>query len=215
MVWAGARSQWLLLFAAGYAGVTDSDMAPPWLPVGMSKKSGTDPPEVPGGIGDSVDDANHASRFVDTARSIRTKAAFFAEETVRYAVVAGLVVIAGVVLVRTFLTLFSHPGDYPETVAVALDGVLVVIIVLDIMRTVLSHLESDTFPVRPFLVVGVLAGIREILSASARLALTVHFSAGAFRQGIIQVGVGVGVAVTLSLVLLITPGDDGSSGPRR
>jgi uncharacterized membrane protein (DUF373 family) len=144
-------------------------------------------------------------------RPLATRAAYLAEEVVRYGVMAGLVMVAGVVLVRSFLALFTEPRAYPETVVTTLDGVLVVIIVLDILRTVMSHLEGDAFPVRPFLVVGILAGIREILSASAHLTLTSPISPGAFRQGIIQVGVGLGVAVALGLVLLVLPtgGEEG------
>ena len=46
-----------------------------------------------------------------------------------------------------------------------------VIILLDVLQTVLRHLGSGELPARPFLVIGILAGVRGIRSASAHLTL--------------------------------------------
>jgi len=58
--------------------------------------------------------------------------------------------------------------------------------------------------VRPFLVIGILAGVRDILSASARLTLSGTLSKAEFNDTLIALGVGVGVVVFLlfGLVLL-------------
>ena len=85
----------------------------------------------------------------------------------------------------------------------AIDGILVVIILLDIVHTVFRHLRSWTFAVRPFLVIGILAGVRDILSASAHLTLSTHLSNSDFHDTLIGLGVGVGVVVFLLLGLLL------------
>lgn len=85
----------------------------------------------------------------------------------------------------------------------AIDAILVVIIILDIALTVFGHLRSSTFPVRPFLVIGILAGVRDILSASAHLTLSGPVSQRSFYDTLISLGVGVGVVVFLLLGLLI------------
>jgi hypothetical protein len=95
----------------------------------------------------------------------------------------------------------------------AIDGILVVIILLDIAHTVFGHLRASVFPVRPFLIIGILAGVRDILSSSAHLALSGTLSSVDFRDTMISLGVGVGVVVILLLGLLILrfaslPGDD-------
>ncbi len=124
-------------------------------------------------------------------------------EAVEYGVVASLLLLAGVVLVRTAVLFLSRPGRYPESLISAVDGILVVIIVLDIMRTVLGVIRSRSFPVRPFLVIGILAAVRDILSASARLTLNPALSSASFTQAITELGVGVGVVLALSVGLVL------------
>jgi uncharacterized membrane protein (DUF373 family) len=121
---------------------------------------------------------------------------------IEYAVVASLLLVAGVVLVRTLVEFLSHWGSFPQTVIAAIDGILVVIILLDIAHTVLAHLRASVFPVRPFLVIGILAGVRDILSASAHLTLSSSLTQTDFNNTLISLGVGVGVVVFLLLGLL-------------
>jgi hypothetical protein len=72
------------------------------------------------------------------------------------------------ILVRTVVD-FLHYGNakFPVTVASRIVGILVVIIVLNLAHTVFGHQPAATFAVRPFRVIGILAGLRDILSASA------------------------------------------------
>ena len=122
---------------------------------------------------------------------------------IEYAIVVSLLVVAAVVLVRTMSSFFRYGHDLPAAVVAAIDGILVVIIVLDIAHTVFGQLRSSTIPIRPFLVIGILAGIRDILSASAHLTLSGPLSQHVFYDTLISLGVGVGVVVFLLLGLLI------------
>jgi uncharacterized membrane protein required for colicin V production len=122
---------------------------------------------------------------------------------IEYAIVVSLLIVAAVVLVRTVVNFLDQWSGFPGTVVGAIDGILVVIILLDIVHTVFRHLRSWTFTVRPFLVIGVLAGVRDILSASAHLTLSTHLSVSDFHDTLIGLGVGVGVVVFLLLGLLI------------
>ncbi len=120
-----------------------------------------------------------------------------------YAIVASLLIVAVVVLVRTLFTFITHENLFPQSVIAAIDGILVVIILLDIAHTVFGHLRSSEIPVRPFLVIGVLAGVRDILSASARLALSRTLTSTDFNETLISLGVGVAVVVFILVGLLI------------
>lgn len=120
-----------------------------------------------------------------------------------YAIVVSLLLIAAVVLGRTVVTFFAQWGGFPETVVQAIDSVLVVVILLDIAHTILGHLRSSTFPVRPLLVIGILAGVRDILSASARLTFGTSLHGTNFTNALISLSLGVGVVVALSLSLLL------------
>ncbi len=122
---------------------------------------------------------------------------------IEYAIVAGLLLVASVVLVRTVLNFLRYGHDFPNAVVGAIDGILVVIIILDIAHTVFGHLRSSVFPIRPFLIIGILAGVRDILSASAHLTLSGPFSQRDFYNTLISLAVGVGVVISLLLGLLI------------
>jgi uncharacterized membrane protein (DUF373 family) len=122
---------------------------------------------------------------------------------VEYAIVASLLLVASVVLVRTLVDFFSSWGQLSQAVVAGIDGILVVIILLDIAHTVIGHLRTAIFRVRPFLVIGVLAGVRDILSASARLTFGNALTQTSFNDTLISLGVGVGVVVFLLLGLFI------------
>jgi uncharacterized membrane protein (DUF373 family) len=141
-------------------------------------------------------DANHQS--IDTNSLIK-----WLLITIEYAIVASLLLVAGIVLVRTVVTFLSNWSAYPQTVVSAIDGILVVIILLDIAHTVFGHLRTSVFPVKPFLIIGILAGVRDILSASAHLTLSTTLTETGFRNTLISLGVGVGVVVFLLVGLLI------------
>jgi uncharacterized membrane protein (DUF373 family) len=122
---------------------------------------------------------------------------------IEYAVVASLLLVSGIVLVRTVINFFNYGNSFAQAVVTAIDGILVVIIVLDIAHTVFGYLRSSVFPIRPFLMIGILAGIRDVLSASAHLALSSPQSQRSFYNTLISLGVGVGVVVALLLGLVI------------
>ena len=129
---------------------------------------------------------------------------------IEYAIVASLLIVAGVVLVRSIIEFLSRWHSFPNSVVPAIDGILVVVILLDIAHTVYGYLETSVIPVQPFLVIGILAGIRDILSASAHLTLSGNISPRDFHDTLISLATGVGVVVALLLGLLVLrfSGDD-------
>jgi uncharacterized membrane protein (DUF373 family) len=122
---------------------------------------------------------------------------------IEYAIVASLLLVAGVVLVHTVDRFLRYGHAFSDAIVAAIDGILVVIIILDIAHTVFGHLRTAVFPVKPFIVIGILAGVRDILSASAHLTLSGPLSQREFYDTLISLGVGVGVVVFLLLGLLI------------
>jgi uncharacterized membrane protein (DUF373 family) len=135
--------------------------------------------------------------------------------TLEYAIVLSLLIIAAAVLARTIFTFFRQWGGFPETVVAAIDGILVVIILLDIAHTVLAHVRTSTFPVRPFLVIGILAGVRDILSASARLTFGNSLHGSNFNHTLLSLSVGVGVVVMLSASLVLLRINQKDEAPRQ
>ena len=127
---------------------------------------------------------------------------------VQYGIALVLFILAVTVLVRSFIDFIGSPGGYPQTLINAVDGVLVVIILVDILRTVLTQIEGWGFPFRPFLVIGIIAAVRDILAVSTRLTLSSNSAAGggqtSVSQYIIQLGVSAGVVLVLALALFLT-----------
>ena len=122
---------------------------------------------------------------------------------VEYAIVLSLLLVAGVVLVHTVYEFVRAQGPFSTIVINAIDGILVVVILLDIAHTVFGRLRSASFPVRPFLEIGVLAGVRDILSASAHLTLGGTLSHRDFTNTLTSLAFGVGVVVALLAGLLL------------
>jgi uncharacterized membrane protein (DUF373 family) len=122
---------------------------------------------------------------------------------VEYTIVAGLLPVAVIVLVHAVDTFLRFRNAFPDAGVSAIDSILVVIIILDIAHTVFGHLRTSVFPVKPFIVIGILAGVRDILSTSAHLTLRVSRSQREFYNTLISLGVGVGVVVLLLVGLLI------------
>lgn len=123
--------------------------------------------------------------------------------SIEYAIVVSLLLVAGIVLVRTVVDFFNHWSSFPQSVVSAIDGILVVIILLDIAHTVFGRLRESHFPIQPFLVIGILAGVRDILSSSARLTLSTSLKQSSFNDTLVSLGVGVGVVVFLLLGLFV------------
>ena len=139
-------------------------------------------------------------------------------DLLQYGVALVLLILAGVVLVRSFVDFITSLGGYPQTLVSAVDGVLVVIILVDIMRTVLTHLEGWSFPFRPFLVIGIIAAVRDILAVSTKLTLSSGgASAGGnpYPQSLVELGTSAGVVLILSVALFLTRQQnvEGESGP--
>lgn len=123
------------------------------------------------------------------------------EDLVHYVVVAALLVLAGMALSKTGTDLLGRDRDLANRVIDGLNGVLFVVIVLELMSTVVAHFEHAGFQLQPFLVIGIISGVRHILTLGARLSLAGEVTGRAFRQSQIEPGVEAAVVLGLGLAL--------------
>jgi uncharacterized membrane protein (DUF373 family) len=137
-------------------------------------------------------------------------------DIVQYGVAIVLLVLGAIVLVKSFYDFLTSLNNYTGALISAVDGVLVVIILIDIMRTVLTHLEGWGFPFRPFLVIGIIAAVRDILAVSTRLTLSGPTSGGSVTQSLFELGTNAGVILVLAVALFLTRGQnvDAETDPR-
>ena len=122
-------------------------------------------------------------------------------ENAVYAVV-GLVLLAGatIVLVSVCYHLARDLDDGTEAaITAALDGLLLVFILLELLAGVRATMTERKLVAEPFLIVGVIASIKEIVVVALRAKETV--GADDFRKAMIEMGV-LGALVLLLAVAL-------------
>jgi uncharacterized membrane protein (DUF373 family) len=115
------------------------------------------PPEPPSGA---------ASRLL-------VRGAVYGEGLVFAALSLLLFGIAVLVLVRTTRNLIVPPPReaFAETITQALNGVLFVVIVIEVLRTIIGRFQGQGFRLQPFLVIAIVSTVRHILTVAARLSL--------------------------------------------
>ncbi len=124
------------------------------------------------------------------------------EDLVHYAVAAVLLILAMMVLYDTITNLVSQDTTFANRVINCINGVLFVIIVMELLHTVLAHFERGGFQLQPFLIIGIISAVRHILTIGARLTLT-DVGADVFRHSQIELGVNSGVVLGLAVSLLL------------
>jgi uncharacterized membrane protein (DUF373 family) len=131
-----------------------------------------------------------------------------AEDLAHYAVAILLLALGIIVLYHTAMALVEAGSTFSARVISGIDGVLFVIIVIELMQTVLAHFEHTGFQLKPFLIIGIISAVRHILTIGARLTLAGDLGGRAFTQSQIELGVETGVVLGLVVgLLLVRMGD--------
>jgi uncharacterized membrane protein (DUF373 family) len=105
----------------------------------------------------------------------------------------GLLVDGAVALVRAVTA-----GELLQQVAALLDRLLLILMIVEILYTVQVSLREHTLVPEPFLVVGLIAGIRRILVLTAEFSEMVQEGGETFRNGMIELA--ILTAMVLALV---------------
>jgi uncharacterized membrane protein (DUF373 family) len=124
------------------------------------------------------------------------------EDAVHYLVALLLFAIAGVVLYETVTRFTNSARLFPDGVTEAVNGVLFVVIIMEILRTVLAHFEGGGFQLKPFLVIGIISAVRHILTVGANLTLA-HVSVSALHDSLLELGVNAAVVLALVVALVL------------
>ena len=97
-----------------------------------------------------------------------------------------------------FVTL--HAGVFHAALALTND-LLFVLILLELFRTVINFLKSHVITLEPFLYVGIIAGIRRILTGGALMTNLETMSVDAFNRYLWDIG--LNVVIVLALVFAV------------
>ncbi len=123
----------------------------------------------------------------------------FGEDAVHLAVAAVLMVAAVVVLYHYGRDFLASSDPFTVRVTNVINGLLFVVIVMELLHTVVEHFEFAGFQLKPFLIIGIISAVRHILTVGARESLGASETGSAFRQA--QIALGVNAAVVLALVV--------------
>jgi len=127
-----------------------------------------------------------------------------AEDVMHYAVVLALMAVAGLVLYRTSYDLATTHAGFAVAATTAANGVLFAIIIMEVMRTVMAHFERGGLQLQPFLIIGMISAVREILSVGAHLSLDSSESAtGTVHLALLELGVNAAVVIGLAAALVL------------
>jgi uncharacterized membrane protein (DUF373 family) len=86
----------------------------------------------------------------------------------------------------------------------AINDILFVVIILEIARTVIARFNSGFYQLSRFLIIGVIASVRHILSVGSSLTLKIGKSPEDFERGIIELLVNGGIVVALVFAIFMT-----------
>ena len=128
------------------------------------------------------------------------------EDAIYWAIAVMLVIGSGALLVSQFNTMLRLRGTPANTIMLEiLDGLLLIFIFVELLYAVRTSLRSHEIAVEPFLIVGMLAGIKEIVVLSVEAA-TLLDNGPNFARAVVEIGVLGGVVLILALAAFILRG---------
>lgn len=93
--------------------------------------------------------------------------------------------------------LFETAPFFPNGMIQGVNDILFIVIILEILRTVISRFTDGVFQLDKFLIIGVIAAVRHILTVGAALTLESTKSDEAFRRSMYEMGLNAGIVVAL------------------
>jgi uncharacterized membrane protein (DUF373 family) len=128
------------------------------------------------------------------------------EDLLHYVVALMLFAAAAIVLYHTGYDLVTSDEPFAVAATSAVNNVLFALIVIEVMRTVVAHFERGGLQLQPFLIIGIISAVREILTVGARLSLqgSVHDpSTRVVHSALLELGVNTAVVLGLALSLVL------------
>ena len=125
------------------------------------------------------------------------------EDGMHYAVGLLLVGVSMVVLVHSTADFVSSDAAFAERVTSLVNGVLFVVIVMEMLRTVMAHFDNAGLQLKPFLIIGSIAAIRHILTVGARVSLGATGTGAELQNGEIELAVNAAVVMVLVIGLVL------------
>ena len=115
-----------------------------------------------------------------------------------------LMVVALGAVIYTVIRLTTTAPFFPDGMLQAINDILFVVIILEIARTFIARFKNGFFQLSRFLIIGVIASVRHILSVGSSLTLNTGKTAEAFERAVIELGINAGIVLALVAAIYIT-----------
>jgi len=92
---------------------------------------------------------------------------------------------------------------FPLGMIQAINDILFVVIILEIMRTVIVRFTDGIFQLENFLIIGVIAAVRHILTVGASLTMQEEKTQEYFNRALTEMGVNTGIVLALVFGLFL------------
>ena len=112
--------------------------------------------------------------------------------------------IAIVALVFSVIRAFETTPFFPTGMIQSINDILFIVIILEILRTVVARYTDGVFQLQNFLIIGVIAAVRHILTVGASLTLASGKSQVEFDRSVIELGVSAGIVVALVFAIFLS-----------
>jgi uncharacterized membrane protein (DUF373 family) len=110
-------------------------------------------------------------------------------------------------------TLYSIPEQLGKGVPHAISGLLsellLVLILVEIIRTIVTFITTRTSSIRPFLTVAIISSVRRILSVGAELSLVEDMPREAFNRAMLELAAEGGLILVIALALFLVSRREG------
>ena len=126
-------------------------------------------------------------------------------EDVFHAILAIALLIIGVgAFFFSIKRLIDTSPFFPNGMIQGVNDILFIVIILEILRTVISRFTDGVYQLDKFLIIGVIAAVRHILTVGASLTLESGKSDTAFERSIYEMGLNALIVVALVFAIFLS-----------
>jgi len=112
--------------------------------------------------------------------------------------------IALAALVYSVIRVFTTEPFFPTGMIQAINDILFIVIILEILRTVIARYTDGVFQLQNFLIIGIIAAVRHILTVGASMTLGAEKPPASFERAVIELGVSSGIVVALVFAIFLS-----------
>ena len=116
--------------------------------------------------------------------------------------------IAVAALIFSVIRVFTTRPFFPDGMIQAINDILFIIIILEILRTVIARYTDGVFQLQNFLIIGIIAAVRHILTVGASMTLGAEKPREAFDRAVIELGISSAIVVALVFAIFLSKATD-------